>query len=98
MGDDPMFAATRVEFVGQVLFAVVAKTRDQARRAVRLGSFNLAPCSQGEPCPFMYRTVMRCIAAPDLEESATRCAIALVCGHAVDEAWEKAEAEMIVVN
>lgn len=36
MGDDPMFAATRVEFVGQVLFAVVAKTRDQARRAVRL--------------------------------------------------------------
>ena len=36
MGDDPIFAATRVEFVGQVLFAVVAKTRDQARRAVRL--------------------------------------------------------------
>lgn len=36
MGDDPMFAATRVDFVGQVLFAVVAKTRDEARRAVRL--------------------------------------------------------------
>jgi len=36
MGDDPMFADGIVEFVGQALFAVVATTRDAARRAVRL--------------------------------------------------------------
>jgi len=36
MGDDPMFADGHVEFVGQALFAVVAETRDVARRAVRL--------------------------------------------------------------
>ncbi len=36
MGDDPMFAHDRVEFVGQAMFAVVAITRDAARRAVRL--------------------------------------------------------------
>lgn len=35
-GDDPMFALDRVEFVGQALFAVVAHSRDAARRAVRL--------------------------------------------------------------
>jgi xanthine dehydrogenase large subunit len=35
MGDDPMFAGDRVEFVGQAMFAVVATTRDAARRAVR---------------------------------------------------------------
>ena len=35
MGDDPMFAADRVEFVGQALFAVVAQSRDAARRAIR---------------------------------------------------------------
>ncbi|HSP24186.1 MAG TPA: xanthine dehydrogenase molybdopterin binding subunit, partial [Saliniramus sp.] len=33
MGDDPMFAEERVEFHGQALFAVVATTRDAARRA-----------------------------------------------------------------
>ncbi|WP_204279770.1 hypothetical protein, partial [Serratia marcescens] len=33
-GDDPLFAAGRVEFHGQVVFAVVALTRDAARRAV----------------------------------------------------------------
>jgi xanthine dehydrogenase large subunit len=36
MGDDPMFASDQVEFVGQALFAVVAHSRDAARRAVRL--------------------------------------------------------------
>jgi xanthine dehydrogenase large subunit len=36
MGDDPMFASDRVEFVGQAIFAVVATTRDAARRAVKL--------------------------------------------------------------
>jgi len=35
MGDDPMFASDRVEFVGQAIFAVVGTTRDAARRAVR---------------------------------------------------------------
>jgi xanthine dehydrogenase large subunit len=43
MGDDPMFAEHHVEFVGQVLFAVVAKTRDEARRAVRLVQSDIAP-------------------------------------------------------
>jgi xanthine dehydrogenase large subunit len=36
MGDDPMFAEGRVDFVGQALFAVVATTRDAARRATML--------------------------------------------------------------
>ena len=35
-GDDPMFAADAVAFHGQALFAVVAETRDAARRAARL--------------------------------------------------------------
>ena len=35
MGDDPMFAESRVDFHGQALFAVVATTRDAARRAAR---------------------------------------------------------------
>ncbi|MGZ5829913.1 MAG: xanthine dehydrogenase molybdopterin binding subunit, partial [Xanthobacteraceae bacterium] len=35
-GDDPMFAETAIEFLGQVIFAVVAQTRDVARRAARL--------------------------------------------------------------
>jgi xanthine dehydrogenase large subunit len=34
--DDPIFARDRVEFVGQVLFAVAAETIDQARSAARL--------------------------------------------------------------
>ncbi|MBL4768158.1 MAG: xanthine dehydrogenase molybdopterin binding subunit [Rhodobacteraceae bacterium] len=32
--DDPVFAKGKVEFFGQPVFAVIAKTRDQARRAV----------------------------------------------------------------
>jgi xanthine dehydrogenase large subunit len=43
MGDDPMFAAGRVEFHGQVIFAVAAETRDQARRAVRLAKIEIEP-------------------------------------------------------
>ncbi|WP_439574892.1 xanthine dehydrogenase molybdopterin binding subunit [Phreatobacter sp.] len=35
-GDDPLFAADRVAFHGQPVFAVVARTRDAARRASRL--------------------------------------------------------------
>jgi len=35
--DDPIFVTGNIEFHGQVVFAVVAKTRDQARRATRLG-------------------------------------------------------------
>ncbi len=34
-GDDPLFADENISFVGQALFAVVATTRDVARRAVR---------------------------------------------------------------
>lgn len=35
MGDDPIFAENEIGFHGQVIFAVVAKTRDQARRATK---------------------------------------------------------------
>jgi xanthine dehydrogenase large subunit len=34
-GDDPMFVESEIAFHGQVIFAVVALTRDQARRAAR---------------------------------------------------------------
>src|SRR5436305_11864601 len=34
--DDPIFVETRIDFYGQVVFAVVAKTREQARRAAKL--------------------------------------------------------------
>jgi xanthine dehydrogenase large subunit len=40
-GDDPMFAESHVEFYGQVMFAVVARTRDVARRATRLASIDI---------------------------------------------------------
>src|SRR5262249_37356435 len=42
MGDDPMFADRSVEFLGQVVFAVVAEGRDLARRAVRLARIEIA--------------------------------------------------------
>ena len=42
MGDDPMFADGAVEFHGQVVFAVVAESRDLARRAVRLARIEIA--------------------------------------------------------
>jgi xanthine dehydrogenase large subunit len=34
--DDPLFAVGKVEFHGQQMFAVIAETRDQARRAAKL--------------------------------------------------------------
>ena len=34
--DDPIFVDGRIDFYGQVVFAVVAKTREQARRAAKL--------------------------------------------------------------
>jgi xanthine dehydrogenase large subunit len=40
-GDDPLFAADRIEFHGQPLFAVVAQTRDAARRAARLARIEI---------------------------------------------------------
>uniref|UniRef100_UPI001F00020D xanthine dehydrogenase molybdopterin binding subunit n=1 Tax=Oryzibacter oryziterrae TaxID=2766474 RepID=UPI001F00020D len=39
IGGDPVLAAGEVEFWGQVLFCVVAETREQARRATRLALF-----------------------------------------------------------
>ena len=39
--DDPVLAADRVEFHGQALFAVVAQTREAARRAVRLAQIDI---------------------------------------------------------
>jgi xanthine dehydrogenase large subunit len=35
-GDDPVFVESRIDFRGQVVFAVVARTRGAARRAVKL--------------------------------------------------------------
>jgi xanthine dehydrogenase large subunit len=40
-GDDPIFAQDKVEFHQQVVFAVVADTRDAARRAARLGKVEI---------------------------------------------------------
>jgi xanthine dehydrogenase large subunit len=40
-GDDPILAAGRIDFHGQVVFAVVAETRDQARRAARRAAIEI---------------------------------------------------------
>ncbi|MEA2929708.1 MAG: xanthine dehydrogenase large subunit, partial [Hyphomicrobiales bacterium] len=40
--DDPVFVADRIEFCGQVVFAVAAETRDAARRAVKLARIEVA--------------------------------------------------------
>jgi xanthine dehydrogenase large subunit len=40
-GDEPVFAAERVEFHGQPVFAVIATTRDIARRAATLAVINI---------------------------------------------------------
>jgi xanthine dehydrogenase large subunit len=42
-GDDPIFADTVVNFREQVLFAVIAETRDAARRAVPLAKIEIEP-------------------------------------------------------
>ena len=42
LGDDPIFAEGVIEFHGQVVFAVVAETREIARRAARLGKIEIA--------------------------------------------------------
>ena len=41
--DDPIFAEETIEFHNQVVFAVVAETREQARRAVRLSKIEVEP-------------------------------------------------------
>ena len=40
-GDDPVFAAEEIAFWGQPVFAVVATSRDAARRATRLAKFDV---------------------------------------------------------
>lgn len=42
LGDDPIFAESEIQFHGQVIFAVVAKTRDIARRAALLATIEIA--------------------------------------------------------
>jgi xanthine dehydrogenase large subunit len=42
-GDDPVLAPGRIDFHGQVVFAVVAETRDQARRAARCAVIEVEP-------------------------------------------------------
>ena len=41
--DDPVFAGEMVEFHGQPLFAVIARSRDQARAAARLAKIKYEP-------------------------------------------------------
>jgi xanthine dehydrogenase large subunit len=41
-GDEPLFADDRILFLGQPVFAVVAQTRDVARRAVKLATMEIA--------------------------------------------------------
>jgi len=41
-GGDPILAEEEIKFHGQVIFAVVAKTRDEARRAARLAKIDIA--------------------------------------------------------
>jgi xanthine dehydrogenase large subunit len=41
--DEPLFADQEVLFHGQALFAVVARTRDEARRAARLAKIDIEP-------------------------------------------------------
>ena len=43
IGDDPVLAEDKIEFYGQVIFVVVAKTREIARRAARLAEINVEP-------------------------------------------------------
>ena len=43
LDDEPVLATGKVQFFGQPVFAVVAHTRDQARRAVRLAKVEYAP-------------------------------------------------------
>ena len=43
IGDDPAITPDKVMFYGQVLFVVLAETRDQARRAVKLARISTAP-------------------------------------------------------
>jgi xanthine dehydrogenase large subunit len=42
LGDDPILADGRIEFHGQVVFAVIAATREGARRAARLARIEIA--------------------------------------------------------
>ncbi|MDQ2094879.1 xanthine dehydrogenase molybdopterin binding subunit [Rhodalgimonas zhirmunskyi] len=42
-GDEPLFPEEMVEYHGQPLFAVVAETRDQARRAAALAEIEISP-------------------------------------------------------
>jgi len=43
LGDDPVFADKDISFAGQALFAVVAHTRDEARRAAKLAHAEIEP-------------------------------------------------------
>ncbi|MEP3280524.1 MAG: xanthine dehydrogenase molybdopterin binding subunit [Stappiaceae bacterium] len=43
IGGDPVFVEKQILFYGQVAFAVLAETQDQARRAARLATFETEP-------------------------------------------------------
>jgi xanthine dehydrogenase large subunit len=81
-GGDPILADGRIMFHGQVVFAVVAETREAARRAARLGKIEIAaerPAVSvddalamgtrdvGEPYEFRRRDAAKAIAAAPLK-------------------------------
>jgi xanthine dehydrogenase large subunit len=78
VGGDPILSNGTIEFHGQVIFAVVAETREQARRAARLARIEIAAEKPavtvedaleagtkdvGEPYAFMRRDVGKALAA-----------------------------------
>jgi xanthine dehydrogenase large subunit len=78
IGGDPILAGDRIEFHGQVIFAVVAKTRDDARRAALLAKIEIETAKPavtvedalamgtkdvGEPYAFIRRDVAKALAS-----------------------------------
>ncbi len=58
--DDPVFAEGRVEFWGQPIFAVVAETRDAARRAAAQGEGRVSrACPMSPTWPRRWRRTIR---------------------------------------
>ena len=87
-GGDPILAAGEIAFHGQVVFAVVATTREAARRAARLAVIDIAKetpavtiedavamktADVGEPYAFIRRDVRKALAAsPNIIEESFR--------------------------
>src|SRR5271154_6176494 len=57
--DEPLFADREVMFHGQALFAVVARTRDEARRAARLAKIDIEERGPSVPVAAALKTGAR---------------------------------------